>query len=91
VSESTLSATPVKSTRSKVVLTDTPQFIPRRRARAIVRKAAYVAIYVTMGEYGASDLMDVSKRRVLRMLRRYEKVWVSELFGRIIIGRPCPV
>ena len=76
----------VKST--KVTLTDRPQVVSARRARGMVRRAAYVAVYVTTSSGGAADILDTSKARVLKMLARRDHAWVSDIFGTVIIGRP---
>jgi hypothetical protein len=83
---------PVRSTAARVALTDIPQLVPVRRARALVRQAAYVAVYVTLTEHGTCGLLDTSKARVLRMLSCVDRgVWVSEFFGTLAIGRPEPL
>ena len=79
----------VKSTT--VVLTDRPQVVSARRARGMVRRATYVAVYVTTSPGGAADILDTSKARVLKMLARRDHAWVSEIFGTVIIGRPEPI
>jgi hypothetical protein len=61
---------------------------PRLEARE--RRRVGLAVYVTTGEHGAADLLDTSKRRVLRLLRRREQAWLSEVFGTVVIGRPEP-
>jgi hypothetical protein len=61
-----------------------------RYAARLVRAAKYVAAYVTTSPHGAADLMDASKRQILRFLARHETAWVCEVFGTIIIGRPEP-
>jgi hypothetical protein len=50
-----------------------------------------VAVHVTTGAGGAADLLDTSKARVLRMIRRRDQVWLSEVFGTVVVGRPEPV
>jgi hypothetical protein len=82
---------PVCSAAAPVVLSDTPQIMPARRARRLVRRAAYVAVYVTLTEHGTADLMDCSKASVLCMLARVDRCWLSEVFGSIFIGRPEPL
>jgi hypothetical protein len=79
----------VKASR-RPELSDRPQLVSARTARGLVRRARYVACYVTMSAHGAADLLDVSKACVLRLLRRHEKAWVSVLFGTVVIGRPEP-
>src|SRR5271170_378582 len=76
---------------SPVTLTDTPQVVKARRARGLVRRAAYVGVYVTTGPNGAADILDTSKARVLKMLARRNHAWVSEIFGTVVIGRPEPI
>ena len=77
--------------KPSVTLTDIPQCISARTAGGIIRRAAFVAVFVTVSEHGAADILDTSKRRVLRMIRRRERVWISEAFGTVIIGRPEPI
>jgi hypothetical protein len=75
------SLSPVKP--SRIELTDTPQPVP-------IRKAQYVAVYVTLSEHGTSNLQDIPKRRALRLIAPAEFVLLSELFGTVVIGRPEP-
>lgn len=85
-------ARPVKVGKaSPVVLTDLPQLVSARAAARFIRSAEYVAVYVTTGAHGGADLLDTSKARVLKMIRRREQVWLSEVFGTIVVGRPEPV
>jgi hypothetical protein len=74
-----------------VVLTSNPKCIRARTARGLIRRAAYVAVYVTIGKGGAADLLDVAKAQALRLLKNREECWLSELFGTVVIGRPEPI
>jgi hypothetical protein len=83
-----LSALPTSVKPSRVELTDTPQPVPIRQARGLIRKAKFVAVYVTLTEHGTSDLVDIPKRRALRLIRHASNVLMSVLFGTVVIGRP---
>jgi hypothetical protein len=72
-------------------ISSTPTVISGRRARGLVRKAKYVAVFVCTGRHGACDLVDVPKSRVLRVLKGRDECWVSELFGTIVVGMPSPI
>jgi hypothetical protein len=74
-----------------VVLTDLPQLVPVRVAARFIRAAECVAVLVTTGAHGGADLRDTSKARVLKMIRRRDQVWLSEVFGTVVMGRPEPV
>jgi hypothetical protein len=89
VSETTTSFAPVKA--GSIALTDIPQVMSARRAAGFIRRARYVGLIVTTGPGGAWEIFDAPKRRVLRMVRRRERVWISEVFGTVIIGRPEPI
>jgi hypothetical protein len=77
--------------RQPLILTDKPVVVAARTARGLIRRAAYVAVYVTIGKGGAADLLDVAKAQALRLLKNREECWLSELFGTVVIGRPEPI
>jgi hypothetical protein len=78
--------------RVKVSLTSEPQFVSARTVSGMLRRAGtFGACYCTTSRYGAADVIDVSKRRLLKALRRRDGVWASELFGTIVLGRPEPL
>jgi hypothetical protein len=85
----------IKATRkprpSKDPISSTPTVISGRRARGLIRKAKYVAVFVATGRHGACDLVDVPKARMLRVLKGRDEVWASELFGTLVIGQPTPI
>jgi hypothetical protein len=62
-----------------------------RRVRGLIRRAKYVAVYVTTGPNGAADLLDTSKAKALHMLRGRDHCWCCEVFGSLILGRPEPI
>jgi hypothetical protein len=80
-----------KPRRTPDPISSTPTVISGRRARGLVRKAKYVAVYVATGRHGTCDLVDVPKSRVLRVLKGRDECWVSELFGTIVVGLPTPI
>jgi hypothetical protein len=87
----TLASAPARVNPSNITLTDIPQVVPARHAAGFIRRARYVGLIVTTGPGGAWEIFDAPKRRVLRMVRRRDRVWISEVFGTVIIGRPEPV
>jgi hypothetical protein len=91
MSDFTLCGPAVKTVHEPVTLTSNPQVVSTRDAIRCIREADYVGVYVTTGQHGAADIIDISKRRIVRLLRQREKVWASVLFGCVVIGRPEPI
>jgi hypothetical protein len=91
MSESTLSAPRVKVARRRPALPSEPSVVSARRVRACIRRAKYVAVYVTVGPHGAANILDTTKAAVLRMLKHRSACWACEVFGTVILGRPEPI
>jgi hypothetical protein len=81
----TLASAPARVNPSNITLTDTPQVVTARHAAGFIRRARYVGLIVTTGPGGAWEIFDAPKRRVLRMVRRRDRVWISEVFGTVLV------